>query len=257
MGEHHGHAMLLASSRTTRTTCLRLRGEERDAGAKGAAEKDRRLQLAAGGRASDTAAAERPPLPRRRLRGKILRPFNWSTRARERKKSHQPLEPPPSLCRHRPDFGRFVQSELDPPPRRRPSPPNPDPIGRRPSRPASARPSSSRRCRARPPAVELPASPRRVVPPSSIGYHSARLRPSDRWAAEITRDGQRFWLGTFESADLAARAYDVMVWRFDGAVGPLNFFDIDSLAKAEFVAPVFNVLTHAEECAVCWEYMPR
>jgi predicted component of type VI protein secretion system len=46
-----------------------------------------------------------------------------------------------------------------------------------------------------------------------------------------------------------------MVWRFDGVVGPLNFFDIDSLAKAEFVAPLFNVLTQAEECAVCWEYM--
>jgi hypothetical protein len=28
-----------------------------------------------------------------------------------------------------------------------------------------------------------------------------------------------------------------MVWRFDGAAGPLNFFGVDSLAKTEFVAP--------------------
>jgi hypothetical protein len=60
---------------------------------------------------------------------------------------------------------------------------------------------------------------------------------------------------TFESADLAARAYDVMVWRFDSAAGRLNFFDVNGLATTEFVALVFNVITHTEECTIRWEYM--
>ena len=93
------------------------------------------------------------------------------------------------------------------------------------------------------------------MPRSSAGYLGVRLRPSGRWAAEITCNGQHLWLGTFELAELAARAYDAMVWRFDGAAGPLNFFDVDSLEKVEFVALAFNVLTRAKERAVCREYM--
>nr|XP_051219219.1 ethylene-responsive transcription factor ERF084-like [Lolium perenne] len=79
--------------------------------------------------------------------------------------------------------------------------------------------------------------PHRALPRSSTGYHGVRLRLSGRWGAEITRGGERFWLGTFDSAELAARAYDVMVWRYDGGAGPRNFFDVNNLAAAEFVAP--------------------
>ncbi|XP_051201824.1 uncharacterized protein [Lolium perenne] len=59
----------------------------------------------------------------------------------------------------------------------------------------------------------------------------------------------------FDSVELAARAYDVMVWRYDGATVPRNFFDVDNLAAAEFVAPPFSVVTRAEERAVRREYM--
>ncbi|XP_051211656.2 AP2/ERF and B3 domain-containing transcription factor ARF14-like [Lolium perenne] len=89
----------------------------------------------------------------------------------------------------------------------------------------------------------------------STGYHGVRLRLSGRWGAEILRGGERFWLGTFDSAELAARAYDVMVWRYDGAAGPRNFFDVDNLAATEFVAPTFSVVTRAEERTVHREYM--
>jgi hypothetical protein len=98
-------------------------------------------------------------------------------------------------------------------------------------------------------------SSRRALSRSSTDYHGVRLRPSGRWASEITRGGERFWLRTFESAELAARAYDVMVWRYDGGAGPWNFFDVDNLAAAEFVAPPFSVVTRAEERAVRREYM--
>jgi hypothetical protein len=46
-----------------------------------------------------------------------------------------------------------------------------------------------------------------------------------------------------------------MVWRYDGGAGPRNFFDVDNLAAAEFVAPPFSVVTRAEEHAVRREYM--
>nr|XP_051221576.1 ethylene-responsive transcription factor ERF110-like [Lolium perenne] len=134
--------------------------------------------------------------------------------------------------------------------RRPASPPTPTaPPAPGPNRPPP-RPNSAR---ARPPAVKMP--PRRAMPRSSTGYHDMRLRPSGRWAAEIMRGGERFWLGTFESAELAAGAYDVMVWRFDGVAGPRNFFDVDNLAAAEFVAPAFNVITRTEERAVRRKYM--
>nr|XP_051229306.1 ethylene-responsive transcription factor ERF036-like [Lolium perenne] len=97
--------------------------------------------------------------------------------------------------------------------------------------------------------------PCRALPRSSTGYHGVQLRPSGRWDAEITRGGKRFWLGTFESAELAAHAYDVMVWRYNDTAGLRNFFDVDNLAAAEFVAPTFNIVTRAKERAILQEYM--
>nr|XP_051196021.1 dehydration-responsive element-binding protein 1E-like [Lolium perenne] len=97
--------------------------------------------------------------------------------------------------------------------------------------------------------------PRRALQRSSTGYHGVRLRFSGRWGAEITRGGEWFWLGTFDSAELATHVYDVMMWRYDGGAGPRNFFDVDNLAAAEFVAPPFSVVTRAEERAISREYM--
>ncbi|KAK1692371.1 hypothetical protein QYE76_009068 [Lolium multiflorum] len=67
------------------------------------------------------------------------------------------------------------------------------------------------------------------------GFRGVRVRPSGRFTAEIRAGGFRLTLGTYNTPEEAARAYDAAVASAARARHELP--DVESLEEAEFLAP--------------------
>jgi hypothetical protein len=91
-------------------------------------------------------------------------------------------------------------------------------------------------------------SPRRH---GSSGFCGVRVRPNGTFNGKLRAGGYRLTLGTFDTPELAARAYDAVAWRFRRPRCDLNFSEVASLEEAEFLAPAPRLLTDEDRSQHC------
>ncbi|XP_022732081.1 ethylene-responsive transcription factor RAP2-11-like [Durio zibethinus] len=86
----------------------------------------------------------------------------------------------------------------------------------------------------------------RMANPSRSKFVGVRQRPSGKWVAEIKDTTQkiRMWLGTFETAEEAARAYDEAACLLRGSNTRTNFASHDIPTNSHLSVKIRNLLNH-------------
>jgi hypothetical protein len=79
-----------------------------------------------------------------------------------------------------------------------------------------------------------------------LGFRGVRPRPNGTFYAELRAGAFRLTLGTYESPEEAARAYDAAAWRVGRPRREKNFPETESLAEAEFLAPQPALVTEED-----------
>ncbi|XP_020168560.1 ethylene-responsive transcription factor ERF071-like [Aegilops tauschii subsp. strangulata] len=85
------------------------------------------------------------------------------------------------------------------------------------------------------------------MPPRRRGasiYRGVRVCPSGTYFAEIRLGGgMRLRLGTFDTAQEGARAYDAAAWRLRRSRQDMNFADVATRERAQELAPFPRLVT--------------